>query len=94
MNIESVYKKVNKVFDENQNDPLTEVEMRLGKFNGKMFDTNVGKDTFDRVYRALTKYQGWEKVFTTQEEVFYRDRDNIRMSIDENTGDQKIIQKS
>ena len=53
MNIESVYKKVNKVFDENQSDPLTEVEMRLGKFNGKMFDTNVGKDTFDRVYLSL-----------------------------------------
>lgn len=93
MNTETVYKKVHKIFDENQNDPQIEVEMRLGKFNGKMFDTNVGKDTFDRVYRALTKYQGWEKVFTTQEEVFYRDRDNIRMSIDENTGNQKIIQK-
>jgi hypothetical protein len=80
MNTESVYKKVHKIFDENQNDPQIEVEMRLGKFNGKMFDTNVGKDTFDRVYRALTKYQGWEKVFTTQEEVFYRDRDKIQVT--------------
>ena len=68
--------------------------MRLGKFNGKLFDTNVGKDTFDKVYRALVKYQAWEKIYTTQEEVFYRDRDNIRMSIDQNTGDQKIVQKT
>lgn len=94
MNTESVYKKIGKLFDEHQNEPGLEVEMRLGKFNGKMFDTNVGKNTFDRVYRALTKYQGWEKIYTTQEEVFYRDKDNIRMSIDENTGDQKIIRKT
>lgn len=94
MNTEIVHKKIHKLFEQSQNDPLTEVELRLGKFNGKMFDTNIGKDTFDKVYRALVKYQGWEKIYTTQEEVFYRDRDNIRMSIDETTGDQKIIQKT
>lgn len=94
MNIETVHKKIHKVFDEQQHDPNIEVEMRLGKFNGKLFDTNVGKDTFDKVYRALVKYQGWEKIYTTQEEVFYRDRDNIRMSIDETSGEQKIVQKT
>ena len=94
MNIETVHKKIHKVFDDNHHDPNIEVEMRLGKFNGKLFDTNVGKETFDKVYRALVKYQGWEKVYTTQEEVFYRDRDNIRMSIDETSGDQKIVQKT
>ena len=50
MNTETVYKKIHKVFDQHQNDPHVEVEMRLGKFNGKLFDTNVGKDTFDKVY--------------------------------------------
>jgi len=94
MNTEIVHKKIHKLFEQSQNDPLTEVELRLGKFNGKLFDTNIGKDTFDKVYRALVKYQGWEKIYTTQEEVFYRDRDNIRMSTDETTGDQKIIQKT
>ena len=94
MNTEIVHKKIHKLFEQSQNDPLTEVELRIGKFNGKLFDTNIGKDTFDKVYRALVKYQGWEKIYTTQEEVFYRDRDNIRMSIDETTGDQKIIQKT
>ena len=73
MNTEIVHKKIHKLFEQSQNDPLTEVELRLGKFNGKLFDTNIGKDTFDKVYRALVKYQGWEKIYTTQEEVFYRD---------------------
>lgn len=93
MNIETAYKKVHKVFEDNQNDPQTEVEMRLGKFNGKMFDTNVGQEAFDKIYRALMKYDGWEKILKTEEQVFYRDRDNLRMSVDEVSGDRKIIQK-
>lgn len=93
MNLETAYKKVHKVFEDNQNDPQTEVEMRLGKFNGKMFDTNVGQEAFDKIYRALMKYDGWEKILKTEEQVFYRDRDNLRMSVDEVSGDRKIIQK-
>jgi hypothetical protein len=93
MNLETAYKKVHKVFDEHQSDPHTEVEMRLGKFNGKMFDTNVGNEAFDKIYRALMKYDGWEKILKTEEQVFYRDRDNLRMSVDESTGDRKIVQK-
>jgi hypothetical protein len=56
MNIETVHKKIHKVFGDHQNDPNIEVEMRLGKFNGKLFDTNVGKETFDKIYRVLVKY--------------------------------------
>ena len=93
MNLETAYKKVHKVFDEHRSDPHTEVEMRLGKFNGKMFDTNVGQEAFDKIYRALMKYDGWEKILKTEEQVFYRDRDNLRMSVDESTGDRKIVQK-
>jgi len=38
-----------------------EIELRLGKFNGTMFDTNVGKHTFDKIMKGLNKYTGWEK---------------------------------
>jgi len=74
MNVESILKKVEAAFDTNKNDPLIEVEMRLGKFNGSMFDTNVGKDVFDRILSGLEQYDGWEDVKTTSSEVFYRDR--------------------
>lgn len=93
LNLETVYKKIHKVFDEHQSDPQTEVEMRLGKFNGKMFDTNVSREIFEKIHDALMKYDGWEKIFNTEEEVFYRDRDNIRMSVNESTGDRKVVQK-
>jgi len=93
MNTEIIVKKIESAFENNKNDPEIEVEIRLGKFNGKMFDTNVGKEVFDRIFRGLSQYQGWENKKETNSEVFYRDRDSIRMTIDEDTGDQAIIQK-
>ena len=93
MNTEIIVKKIETAFENNKNDPEIEVEIRLGKFNGKMFDTNVGKEVFDRIFRGLSQYQGWENKKETNSEYFYRDRDSIRMTIDEDTGDQAIIQK-
>ena len=39
-----------------KNEEHTEIEFRLGKFNGTMFDTNISKPIFDRVMAGLTKY--------------------------------------
>lgn len=50
-----------------------EIEFRLGKMNRDMFDTNVGKVKFDRIMSGLRKYQGWEKVEETSDDVFYWD---------------------
>ena len=66
MNVESILKKVEAAFDANKNDPSIEVEMRLGKFNGSMFDTNVGKDVFERILNGLEQYHGWEDVKMSQ----------------------------
>ena len=93
MNTEIIVKKIESAFENNKNDPEIEVEIRLGKFNGKMFDTNVGKEVFDRIFRGLSQYPEWENKKETNSEVFYRDRDSIRMTIDEDSGDQSIIQK-
>jgi hypothetical protein len=48
-----------------------EIEFRLGKMNRDMFDTNVGKDKFERVLKGLRKYPQWEKVTETSDDVFY-----------------------
>ena len=93
MNVESILKKVEAAFDANKDDPSIEVEMRLGKFNGSMFDTNVGKEVFERLLHGLEQYDGWQDVNTSSSEVFYRERDSVRMTIDDETGDQTIIQK-
>jgi hypothetical protein len=37
-----------------------EIEMRLGKINHKKFDTNIGRERFEKILRGLKKYDGWE----------------------------------
>ncbi len=70
-----------------------EIELRFGKFNGTMFDTNVGKHTFDTVMKGLNKYTGWEKMVGSEHDVFYRDSDNVRISTDQATGDEEVVKK-
>jgi mRNA capping enzyme, beta chain len=48
-----------------------EIELRLGKLNHDMFDTNIGKDVFYKLHSVLDKYNGWTNVTHTSDEVFY-----------------------
>lgn len=93
MDVHKLCDKVYPIVTAYKDEPYMEIEMRLGKFNGKMFDTNVGKATFDRVMTGLQKYMGWEKVIGTKHEVFYRESDDVRISVDEATGDETIMRK-
>lgn len=79
--------------------PNTEIEFRFGRPSGKGFDTNVGPDTFQRVIKALNKYQGWEGTKHTTATVYYFEgegtggsradrRSYKRLSIDEDTDEQ------
>lgn len=81
------------VLTQYQNEDHVEVEIRLGKHNGSVFDTNVGKDTWERVLSALKKYKDWESVSKSESDVFQNDANNIRISIDSATGEQTMIQK-
>jgi hypothetical protein len=93
MDIKSITEKIKDVFEAHKNEEHIEVEIRLGKHNGSLFDTNVGKETFDRVMKGLKKYNGWESTKTTTTDVFYNDTNGIRISSDEDTGEQVMIQK-
>jgi hypothetical protein len=93
MDTKSITEKIKDVFEAHKNEEHIEVEIRLGKHNGSLFDTNVGKETFDRVMKGLKKYNGWESTKTTTTDVFYDDTNGIRISSDEDTGEQVMIQK-
>ena len=93
MDTHKICDKLYPLVQKHKDDPHVELEMRLGKFNGKMFDTNVGKATFDRVMIGLQRYMGWEKVVGMEHEVFYRESDGVRISVDEATGDEAIVRK-
>ena len=93
MDIKSITEKIKDVFETHKNEEHIEVEIRLGKHNGSLFDTNVGKETFERVLKGLKKYNGWESTKTTTTDVVYDDTNGIRISSDEDTGEQVMIQK-
>jgi len=93
MNIANVTKKVLPLFQEHKNKENVEVEMRLGKFNGNMFDTNVSEETLNQVMSGLRKYNRWESVTEKTYDVFYNNENNVRLTVDQETEDQVQVQK-
>ena len=89
----NIVDKVLPIFEAHKNEGDIEVEIRLGKHNGSLFDTNVGKDVWKRVLSGLKKYDGWESVKTSVVDVYYNDNNNIRITSDEDSGEQTMIQK-
>ena len=85
--------KVLPIFEAHKNEGDIEVEIRLGKHNGSLFDTNVGKDVWKRVLTGLKKYDGWDSTKMTTSEVYYNDANNVRITVDEDSGEQTMIQK-
>ena len=85
--------KVLPIFEAYKNEEDIEIEIRLGKHNGSLFDTNVGKDTWKRVLGGLKKYDGWETVKMTTADVYYNDANNVRITCDDDSGEQTMIQK-
>jgi len=70
-----------------------EVEFRFGRFNGTYFDTNVGKEVFDKITCGLHQYTGWERVDVSECDVYYDDDTHTRITVDSETGDKTVIQK-
>jgi hypothetical protein len=91
--IKSIVEKILPTFDSYKDEEHIEVEIRLGKYNGSFFDTNMGKTTFERVLKGLQKYDKWEKIDTSISDIFYNDKDSIRITSNQDTGEQKMIQK-
>jgi len=85
--------KVLAIFEAHKNEGDIEIEMRLGKHNGSLFDTNVGKDVWKRVLTGLKKYDGWESTKMTISDVYYNDANGVRITCDEESGEQTMIQK-
>lgn len=50
-----------------------EIEVRLGKINHGIFDSNIGKQKFQKLLNALHKYKEWECVKKNDDEVYYWD---------------------
>lgn len=81
------FDQIEPIFNQFKGRSNTEFEIRLGKKSQKTFDTNVGKDVFEKILRGLNKYQGWESVKKINETVYYKD--DIRVCDNEDTGESR-----
>jgi hypothetical protein len=86
------FEKILPVFSKYQSEKHVEFEIRLGKINRGHFDTNVGKETFDKILRALKRYSGWEKINKSSDVAYYKD--DIRLVIDEDTDESTQVSKT
>lgn len=70
-----------------------EIEFRLGKKNGNVFDTNVGKKVYEDALHSLKQYKGWENVSERRQTVYYGSRKGLRVVYNEDTDEQDCTTK-
>ena len=90
--MERIHQQVKPIFDQLKSKPNVEFEFRLGKKNTDMFDTNVGKETFEKILEGLKKFSEWEKVFEQNTSVYYKG--NTRMIMDDDTEEMTCMKKT
>ena len=90
--MEVINSKFKPIFDANKGKKHVEFEIRFGQINNDMFVTNVGKDRFEKVMKAMKSYNGWEDVVESSTSVYYRGES--RMSIDDATEEATNVKKS
>lgn len=93
MNFHKICDTVEPILDKYKNEEYIEMEFRLGKFNGTFFDTNIGEKMYISILNGLNKYTGWDRIVQSETEVFFREKDNLRITIDESTNEETIIKK-
>jgi hypothetical protein len=91
MDAHAIFHAVKPVFESLKDKPHLEVEVRLGRHNGKFFDTNLGKETFDCITDALKRYDGWEETVSENTEVFVKG--DIRMVLNEEKKELEVHRK-
>ena len=69
--------------------PNTEIEFRFGKMNRGKFDTNVGKETFEKVLRRLRKFAMWEVVNEKQTTVYIDPLTSKRVIMNDKTDEME-----
>jgi len=74
-------------------EPDVEIEFRLGRKTAHKFDTNVGQEAFEKLLKALGKYDGWESTSKGTYTVYYGEK-NKRITVDEATDESCAVIKT
>ena len=74
-------------------EPDVEIEFRLGRKTAHKFDTNVGQEAFQKLLKALGRYDGWESMSKGTYTVYYGEQ-NKRITVDEATDESVAVIKT
>lgn len=94
MDVQAIVDKCFELVQQYAQTPHVEMELRLGKYNGNFFDTDIGRERWERILAGLTQYTGWERTDTTCSDVYYNDANRVRITVDGRTGEQVMVQKT
>ena len=87
----SIFKTIKPEFFKHQSLPNLEIELRLGKKNGTMFDTNIGEEKFFKIKEALDNFKNWENIVESETSSYFSK--GKRLDINEKTEESKTIIK-
>ena len=93
MDVHKICDAIKPIVDKYKDEENIEMEFRLGRFNGLFFDTNVGSNTYVDIIKGLGEYTGWERIVETKSEVYSREDNNTRLTVDTVTGEETLIKK-
>ena len=71
--------------------PNLEIELRLGKKNGNIFDTNIGHEKYKKIKEALDNFKQWEDINTINTTSYFQKE--IRYDYNEDTDEASAIIK-
>ena len=93
MDVHKLCDAIKPIVDKYKDEENIEMEFRLGRFNGTFFDTNIGDKTYADFIRGFSSYTGWETIEENTYDVYSREDNNIRLTIDNKTGEETLIKK-
>ena len=86
-----MFEKVEKPFLKHRRTPHMEFELRLGKKAPNMFDTNIGKEKWERILKGLQNYKHWEDTKETRSTVYQTG--DYRVVVDDESSEQDVHKK-
>jgi hypothetical protein len=92
MDMSEVIEKVSEVFDKYKDDPLVEIEGRLGIYeeDSRTFGTNIGDEHYENIKKLMMSGNKWKNTKETLETDYISKK--LRLSVSDN-GEQRCIEK-
>ena len=87
----TMFEKVEKPFLKHRRTQHMEFELRLGKKAPNMFDTNIGKEKWERILKGLQNYKHWEDTKETRSTVYQTG--DYRVVVDDESSEQDVHKK-